>query len=189
MADEKPRVQTVLECLYEADGPLKPKVIGERIGESAMNVGKDLYDLSIKRGLAEKVADGSWQITSDGRNYVESGGQPKAEPKPEPKPKPTEPTEISDTVPSQADLFRSIGENLGVGAKKGDVRLDALIYYIQRTADLDNLNSDPQKMPNHFPSHLLIKITVTKLEKVLSYRPIYHRLNRNYIPVWMKSQA
>ena len=86
-------------------------------------------------------------------------------------------------------MFWAIGEKLGVGAKKGDIRLDAITYYVQRTADLDNLSSDPQKMPNHFPSHLLIKITVTKLEKVLSYRPIYHRLNRNYIPVWMKSQA
>ena len=86
-------------------------------------------------------------------------------------------------------MFWAIGEKLGVGAKKGDIRLDAITYYVQRTADLDNLNSDPQKMPNHFPSHLLIKITVNKLEKVLSYRPIYHRLNRNYIPVWMKSQA
>ncbi|MBU1066944.1 hypothetical protein KKE60_04120, partial [Patescibacteria group bacterium] len=45
------------------------------------------------------------------------------------------------TVPSQADLFRSIGENLGVGAKKGDVRLDAIIYYVQRTTNLDDLSS------------------------------------------------
>ena len=100
-----------------------------------------------------------------------------------------QPPETLLTIPLQSDLFRSIGERLGVGAKKGDIRLDAITYYVQRTADLDNLNSDPQKMPNHFPSHLLIKITVTKLEKVLSYRPIYHRLSRNYIPVWMKSQA
>ena len=34
--------------------------------------------------------------------------------------------EITETVPSQSDLFRSIGEKLGVGARKGDIRLDAI---------------------------------------------------------------
>jgi hypothetical protein len=33
--------------------------------------------------------------------------------------------ETTGTVLSQSDLFRSIGGKLGVGAKKGDVRLDA----------------------------------------------------------------
>ena len=113
MVEEKPRVQKVLEFLYEADGPVKPKEIGDQIGESAMNVGKDLYDLSKKRGLADKLDDGSWKITAGGRDYVESGGQPKAEPKAEPKPTPTE---VSDAVPSQADLFRSIG---GQGTSPG----------------------------------------------------------------------
>ena len=42
---------------------------------------------------------------------------------------------------TQADLFRSIGEKLGVGSRKGDIRLDAITYYVQRTADLDNLTS------------------------------------------------
>ena len=51
----------------------------------------------------------------------------------------TPPEEI--IVPSQADLFRAIGEKLGVGAKKGDIRLDAITYYVQRTANLDNLSS------------------------------------------------
>lgn len=49
--------------------------------------------------------------------------------------------EISETVPSQSDLFRFIGEKLGVGAKKGDIRLDAITYYVQRTANLGNLSS------------------------------------------------
>jgi len=137
MVEEKPRVQKVLEFLYEVDGPVKPKEIGDKIGEGAMNIGKGLYDLSKKRGLAVKLDDGSWEITTGGRDYVESGGQPKAEPKP----KPTELTEVSDAVPSQADLFTGIGERLGVGGRKGDVKLEAIIYYVQRTADLDNLSS------------------------------------------------
>jgi len=141
MVEEKPRVQKVLEFLYEADGPVKPKEIGDKIGEGVMNIGKDLYDLSKKRGLAVKLDDGSWEITAAGRGYVESGGQPKSEPKAEPKPTPTEPTEVSDAVPSQADLFTGIGERLGVGGRKGDVKLETIIYYVQRTADLDNLSS------------------------------------------------
>lgn len=144
MVEEKPRVQKVLEFLYEVDGPVKPKEIGDQIGESAMNIGKDLCDLSKRRGLAVKLDDGSWKITTGGRDYVESGGQPKAEPKAEPKPTPTEPaepTEVSDAVPSQADLFTGIGERLGVGGRKGDVKLEAIIYYVQRTANLDNLSS------------------------------------------------
>ena len=100
MVEEKPRVQKVLEFLYEADGPVKPKEIGDKIGEGAMNIGKDLYDLSKKRGLAVKLDDGSWEITTGGRDYVESGGQPKAEPKAEPKPKPTEPTEPTEPTKS-----------------------------------------------------------------------------------------
>jgi len=115
MVEEKPRVQKVLECLYEADGSVKPKEIAEKIGDTAMNIGKDLYDLSKKRGLAEKLDDGSWQITADGREYIESGG----EPKPEPKPKPTEGEEI---IPSQSDLSRSIAERLSIAVDRGEER-------------------------------------------------------------------
>ena len=158
MVEEKPRVQKVLEFLYEVDKPVKPKEIGDQIGEGAMNIGKDLYDLSKRRGLAVKLDDGSWEITTGGRDYVESGGQPKAEPTAEtkaesiaesaaesaaePKAEPkAEPTEVGEAVPSQADLFTGIGERLGVGGRKGDVKLEAIIYYVQRTADLDNLSS------------------------------------------------
>lgn len=39
------------------------------------------------------------------------------------------------------DLFKPIGGRLGVGVEKGGISLDALAYYAQRTADLDNRNS------------------------------------------------
>ena len=44
-------------------------------------------------------------------------------------------------VPSQAALFRGIGEKLGIGRKKGEVNLNTIIYFVQETADLDNLLS------------------------------------------------
>ena len=94
-----------------------------------------------KRGLAEKLEVGSWQISADGREYVESGGKPKAEPKAETdRPKP-EPTETAEFVPSQAHLFRTEGERLGVGRGKGEIKLDAIVNYVRRIANLDDLNS------------------------------------------------
>jgi hypothetical protein len=45
------------------------------------------------------------------------------------------------TIPWQADLFRREGESLGVGTKKGDIRLDAIVRYVERLSDLDDLNS------------------------------------------------
>jgi len=53
----------------------------------------------------------------------------------------TEPiTELKGTVPSQIDILRSIGESLGVGTEKGGgIPLDAIVYYVERTANLDDL--------------------------------------------------
>lgn len=55
--------------------------------------------------------------------------------------KESERKEITETVPSQSDLFKAIGEKLGVGARKGDIRLDTITYYVLRTANLDNLTA------------------------------------------------
>jgi len=50
-----------------------------------------------------------------------------------------------EAVPTQADLFRGIGERLRIGigksGKQEGTPLDAIIYYAQRTADLDNFTS------------------------------------------------
>lgn len=100
-----------------------------------------LVQRGTKRSLAEKLEDESWQITSQGRDYIESGAQVTIRPKADRSRPEAEPTELSGTVPSQAELFKVIGERLGVGARKGDVKLEAIMYCVQRTADLDNLNS------------------------------------------------
>jgi hypothetical protein len=125
ITEEKPRVQKVAEELYKSEDLMRPKKIAEILGESALNVGRDLHDLK-KRGIAETEGEGLWKLTDDGREWLESGAS-------KVKVKPSK-GEISGTVPLQSDLFRSIGERLGVGAKKGEVRLDAIIYYVQRTA-------------------------------------------------------
>ncbi len=43
-------------------------------------------------------------------------------------------------IPSQADIFKSIAEQLSIAKAKDGTPLSAIINYVQRTADLDNLN-------------------------------------------------
>jgi len=133
MTEEKPRVQKVLAYLYDAEEQVRPKEVADAIGETPLNVGKDLHDLKA-RGLAGSEATGQWRITPEGRERIESGEPKETEGKEREK-------EIAETIPSQSDLFKSIGEKLGVGSRKGEVRLDAITYYVQRTANLDNLTS------------------------------------------------
>ena len=100
-----------------------------------MNVGKDLHRLK-ERGLAESEEEGQWKITAEGREWLESDGGKETGKKDERK-------ETAETVPTQADLFRDIGERLRIGIGRGGKQegtpLDAIIYYVQRTADFDNL--------------------------------------------------
>jgi len=133
MTEEKPRVQKVLAYLYDAEEQVRPKEVADAIGETPLNVGKDLHDLKA-RGLAGSEATGQWRITPEGRERIESGEPKETEGKEREK-------EIAETIPSQSDLFKSIGEKLGVGSRKGEVRLDAITYSVQRTANLDNLTS------------------------------------------------
>jgi hypothetical protein len=51
------------------------------------------------------------------------------------------PQEEIPAVPSQSDILREVGEKLAVGRKKGEVQLDAIIYFVQMTANLDDLTS------------------------------------------------
>lgn len=136
--ESKPRVQKVLAELYEAQDPIRPREIADKIGETSLNVGKDIHRLKA-RGLAESTGEGTWVITQEGRAWLEGGAEGEKGESEGEKGKGKE--TLPETVPSQTDLFRSIGEKLGIGARKGDIRLDAIAYYVQRTADLDNLTS------------------------------------------------
>jgi len=133
MAEEKPRIQKVLGELYQAEGTMKPKEIGEKIGESPLNVGKDLHSLK-ERILAETEGEGQWKITDEGREWLESDGGKETGKKDERK-------EITETVPSQADLFKAEGQRIGFGTRKGDIKLEAVVNYVERIADLDDLGS------------------------------------------------
>ncbi len=137
MVEEKPRIQKVLAELYDAEEPVRPREIAEKIEETSLNVGKDLHRLK-ERGLAGPAGEGQWRITPEGREWIEGGAEGEKGEREGEKGKGRETTE---TVPSQSDLLRSIGEKLGVGSRKGDIRLDAITYYVQRTADLNNLTA------------------------------------------------
>ena len=73
MEEEKPRVQKVLEQLYQTEGALRPKEIADKIGVTPLNASKDLHALK-ERGLAESESEGQWKITAEGREWLESGG-------------------------------------------------------------------------------------------------------------------
>lgn len=133
MVEEKPRIQKVLAHLYDAEGTVRPKEIAESISDTPLNIGKDLHTLK-ERGLAESEGEGQWKITKAGREWLESGGTKETGRKDEKK-------ETAETVPTQADLFRAEGERIGFGSRKGDIKLDAVVTYVERIANLDNLTS------------------------------------------------
>jgi hypothetical protein len=45
------------------------------------------------------------------------------------------------TFPSQAEIFEREGELLAVGYRKGDITLDTIVKYVERMANLDDLDS------------------------------------------------
>ena len=158
MAEEKPRTLKVLEALSKMTEPTSPADIGTIIKLSPRDTGKTLYDLG-KGGLAQKPDEKKslWLITDKGRKYIENPPVPSVRPL-QPTLEPLTPTDRSDhppepplpvppgeeqpdTVPSQADLFRAEGERLGFGSRKGDIKLEAVVTYVERTADLDDLSS------------------------------------------------
>lgn len=44
-------------------------------------------------------------------------------------------------VATQAELFRSDGDLLAYGTRKGDLTLDTIVRYVERVANLDDLDS------------------------------------------------
>ena len=133
----------ILVVLAEASEPLDVQAIAEGAGAQAKSVSEALSRLN-REGKVDNPGKGLWQISDEGRQEVtriseqtakssEQVASSKELEQESAKPH----GETTDTIPSQSDLFRSIGEKLGVGARKGDIRLDAIAYYVQRTADLD----------------------------------------------------
>ncbi len=123
----------LLTFLAKATEESDVQAIAQSIGRQAKTVSEAVSRLGTE-GLAEKGATkGSWVITDAGREEearIKTLEQEVAEAE-----------DQEPAVPSQADLFRGIGERLGAGGRKGDTRLEPLVYYVQRTANLDDLNS------------------------------------------------
>ncbi len=157
MAEEKSRILRVLEALSQCVDPAKPADIGSMIEETPFNTGHDLFELE-KSGMADKPDKGKslYKITARGRETLENPPdkwvyKSRRETPPHTPPPGTPPGAPSGVplgalpeeiiIPSQSDLLRSIGENLGVGSRKGDIRLDTITFYVQQTANLDNPTS------------------------------------------------
>ncbi len=108
----------VLQALSQMTEPTRPMEIGNTIGEKPIDVGRFLAEL-LKGDLAEKVDEEQnlWTVTEKGTEYLSS-----IEKEPLSQPPVTgsvtgsvtgttpQPPETLLTIPSQSDLFRSIGE-------------------------------------------------------------------------------
>lgn len=150
MAEEKPRRLKVLEELSKFTEPVGATEIAGIIGEIPRDVGKDLYQLG-KGGLASKPDEKQslWLITDKGKKYIEHPlvllagplGRPSGGPSGGPLAGQT--TDVG--VPNQADVLRYYGEKLHVGIARGGKQegtpLDAIIFFVQETADLNDLLS------------------------------------------------
>ncbi len=149
-----------LQAMVQIAQPTSSTDIGEITGELPLNVGRRLRHLA-KGGLAgqtDKKAN-LWNISEKGEAALEEvlsqqsltreatgdttgeatdkviavvtdkgTGEPK-------------PPETTVTFPSQSDLFKKEGELLGVGGKKGEIQLDTIVKWVERTANLDDLSS------------------------------------------------
>jgi len=129
----------ILAVLAEASAPLDIQAIAEKSGAQAKSVSEALSRLN-REGKVANPEKGFWEIRDEERLEVDKQIAQGARSK-EHEQEPGKPHGEIETIPSQADLFKSIGEKLGVGSRKGDIRLDAVTYYVQRTANLDNLSS------------------------------------------------
>lgn len=145
----------ILAVLAVTEELIRPGDVAEQIGSTALDTGNYLSDMA-KSGLAEKPdkKKALYKITDRGREYLKNPPEgSKEEQTLRAKagggveqhtltPATTTPEVV---VPSQADLFRDIGERLHIGigrsGKQEGTPLDAVIYYVQRTANLDNLSS------------------------------------------------
>lgn len=132
----------VLQALSQMTEPARPSQIGEIIGEKPIDVGSFLAEL-LKAGLVEKTDEEQnlWTVTEKGTEYLSNlGKQPVSQPHvtgPVSQPPMTgyvtgttpQPPETLSTVPSQSDLFRSIGEKFR-GAPQGQFhRLLRLLFH------------------------------------------------------------
>ncbi|MBA7633428.1 hypothetical protein ES703_40994 [subsurface metagenome] len=146
-----------MEVLYNTEGKITPTEIGAKIDVEGFHVGRQLKD-KVQQGLVNKTIEDKtsyYQITQNGRQWVEAERQRIASEQEEPPagaPAAAAPAGApaaaapaakveGETVPSQTDILREVGERLGVGRKKGEIQLDTITYFVQTTADLNDLSS------------------------------------------------
>ena len=159
-----------LKVLYQASEPMMPVEVGERIGMTAFYTGQLLRDLR-NSGLTERADKKKHlhQITQRGRDWLATPPPAKLPPEPPTTTAKNDGTERQQStelstglrtelstrspkedldgeeedwdVPSESDIFRSIGERLGLDKQKDGAPSARIIHYVQRRADVDDLNS------------------------------------------------
>lgn len=150
MAELQLREKRTLKALSQMTEPIRASDIAKITGDLAVNVGNSFKELA-KSGLAEQIDkdQNTWQITDKGKETAatiqvsevqlpEAGG--KRQQQLQPVGTSGKPQETL-TFPSQLDTFRSEGELLAVGSKKGEIPIDTIVKWVERMADLDDLDS------------------------------------------------
>jgi len=125
MAKLKERTLKVLESLSQMTEPAKPGQIGEPIDEKPIDVGRHLGEL-LKAGFAEKTdeAENLWAVTEGGAEYLANIEETTVSQPQVTGPVTASPTRgTTETVPSQSDLFRGIGERLSSETRQEKVIL------------------------------------------------------------------
>lgn len=162
------RTIRVLEELSKRKEPARPLEIAQTLQLQPIHVGKELVELAKGRLAVKKDQEkNTWAITDEGKTYLKTlppkGTTPPAMGTPaqspvsgaslqapvtgaptEPVPSTTTPPPPETTVttfPSQAEIFKREGELLAVGSRKGDISLDVIVKYVERMANLDDLDS------------------------------------------------
>ena len=98
----------ILAVLAEASEPLDIQAIAEGAGAQVKSVSEALSRLN-KDEFVDNLEKGFWQVKDEGRQELNRIREQEAKSK-EIEQEPTEPHGEMETVPSQSDLFRSIGE-------------------------------------------------------------------------------
>jgi hypothetical protein len=162
------RTISVLQELSKRTEPARPLEIAQALQMQPIHVGKELVELAKGGSAVKKDKDkNTWAITDEGTAYLKtlptvvgvpetgaSVGAPETgvlvgspvtgavvplpvtsttAPPPAPSPE--------TTFPSQAEIFKREGELLAVGSRKGDIALDTIVKYVERMANLDDLDS------------------------------------------------
>ena len=149
---EEGEKRAILMVASAATKIMAPAVIGDHIEMTALHAGQLLYRL-LGKGCVEKPDEkkNRYQISDKGKEFLMNPPAPTPKPVHKSAAPPAAPPLGSEeetkaekkndlAIPSQADIFRSVAEQLSISKQKDGTPSARIINHVQRTADLGNLS-------------------------------------------------